>query len=86
MERKGAKDGMRRHLGRPVTRRRACFELFVRLVVVLSLIGAMFAPRPVWRHAYMPEAEVLDESPDACVAVSALRAGFRAGMCLHAAP
>ncbi len=86
MERKVAKDGVRRHLGRPVTRRRACFELFVRLVVVLSLVGAMFMPKPEHQRTHMPETEVLDESPDSCVAVSTLHAAFRVWMCLCQRP
>ncbi|KAG7667284.1 hypothetical protein KSW81_001016 [Nannochloris sp. 'desiccata'] len=43
-------------------------DVCVRLVVVLSLMGVLFSPRPEHRRAYRPEIEVLDHSPDQCTA------------------
>lgn len=52
--------------------RKAYIDVFVRLVVVLSLMGVLFIPRPEHRRAYRPEIEVLDHSPDQCTAVSCI--------------
>ena len=52
-----------------ITRQRAYLDLCVRLVVLLSLLGVLFCPRPQRRRAYMPQIEVMDKSPDPCVAV-----------------
>ena len=69
MEYKGDKDVFRRHGLRPPARR-AYMDVVVRLVVVLSLLGVLFSPRPEHRRAYRPGIEVLDHSPDQCTAVS----------------
>ena len=69
MEYRGDKDPFRRQLAR-LPPRRGYMDLCVRVVVVLSLMGILFTPRPERRRAYMPQIKVLDESPDPCVAVS----------------
>ncbi|KAL4531686.1 hypothetical protein Ndes2437A_g09001 [Nannochloris sp. 'desiccata'] len=67
MEYKGDKEVFKRNVLRSPARR-AHMDVCVRLVVVLSLMGVLFSPRPEHRRAYRPEIEVLDHSPDQCTA------------------
>jgi len=59
-----------RHSLRMIQRHRAHIDSFVRLLVIISLLGLLLYPKPTPHRAVLKTLEVLPESGDPCIVVS----------------